>query len=144
MVWYVPPLSPVLATLEGDGAGSDPDDVFPAIDALRIPIAYLANLLTAGAEEPVRFALKRLAALRAAMREAQLNGEEALLDPEVRHLYRLLAIARFDERYVIPQGHAEAVGPLDARQGAAGLDPPLGPIASSSRLVPLARFGRTE
>ena len=38
MVWYVPPLSPVVATLEIDGYEADPDDVFGAIDHLRIPL----------------------------------------------------------------------------------------------------------
>ena len=46
MVWYVPPLSPVMSLVEGDGSEADPDDVFPAIDELRIPVEYLANLLT--------------------------------------------------------------------------------------------------
>ena len=32
MVWYVPPLSPVVNSLETDGYEADPDDVFPAID----------------------------------------------------------------------------------------------------------------
>jgi nitrate reductase beta subunit len=80
MVWYVPPLSPVMSLVEGKGSEADPDDVFPAIDELRIPIAYLANLLTAGDEAPVRVALKRLAAMRAYMRERNLGGEA---DPAV-------------------------------------------------------------
>ncbi len=54
MVWYVPPLSPVVSMVEGDGYEADPDDVFAAIDELRIPLEYLANLLTAGDAEPVR------------------------------------------------------------------------------------------
>ena len=45
MVWYVPPLSPIVNTLETDGYEADPDQVFPAIDAMRIPVDYLANLL---------------------------------------------------------------------------------------------------
>ena len=75
MVWYVPPLSPVMGMIEGEGSEADPDDVFPAIDELRIPIAYLANLLAAGDEAPVRLALKRLAAMRAIMRERNLGAE---------------------------------------------------------------------
>jgi nitrate reductase beta subunit len=133
MVWYVPPLSPVLSLVEGEGAEADPDDVFPAIDELRIPIAYLANLLTAGDEAPVRVALKRLAAMRAFMRERTLGGEPELpadvgLDvAELERLYRLLAIARYDERFVIPQGHAEAaLGSPHLRQGAGGFRHPLG------------------
>jgi nitrate reductase beta subunit len=129
MVWYVPPLSPVMSLVEGQGAEADPDDVFPAIDELRIPIQYLANLLTAGDEEPVRSALKRLAAMRRVMRERSLDGrddEEAaasvgMTTAEVERLFRLLAIARLDERYVIPKGHAEVTGDPLARQGAGGI-----------------------
>ncbi|HSL64719.1 MAG TPA: 4Fe-4S dicluster domain-containing protein, partial [Gaiellaceae bacterium] len=150
MVWYVPPLSPVTSLVEGEGSEADPDDVFPAIDELRIPIAYLANMLTAGDEAPVRLALKRLAAMRAFMRERNLgadgDGELAAdvgLDVhELERLYRLLAIAKFDERYVIPQGHSEVAGKLAERQGAGGLRFPLGPRADGRGLVPLEEFGR--
>jgi nitrate reductase beta subunit len=135
MVWYVPPLSPVMSMVEGEGSEADPDDVFPTIDELRIPIAYLANMLSAGDEEPVRLALKRLAAMRRHVRELNLGG---LPDPavarsvglsadEVEHLFRLLAIAKYDERYVIPRAHAEVAGNMAARQGACGLDFPGGP-----------------
>jgi nitrate reductase beta subunit len=119
MVWYVPPLSPVMSLVEGDGATGDPDDVFPVIDELRIPISYLANMLTAGAEEPVRFALKRLAAMRSFMRERTL-GEPGPDVDGLERLYRLLAIGKYNERYVIPQGHAEVAGALAERQGGAG------------------------
>jgi nitrate reductase / nitrite oxidoreductase, beta subunit len=54
MVWYVPPLSPIVNSLEADGYEADPDDLFPAIDNLRIPVDYLANLLTAGDGEVIR------------------------------------------------------------------------------------------
>ncbi len=43
MVWYVPPLSPVMGMIEGEGSTADPDDVFPAIDRLRIPVRYLVQ-----------------------------------------------------------------------------------------------------
>ena len=116
MVWYVPPLSPVMGMIEGEGSEADADDVFPAIDSLRIPIAYLANLLTAGDEEPVRVALRRLAAMRSFMREQSIGGEpdpavaaRVGLEPaDVERLFRLLAIAKYDERYVIPRAHTEA------------------------------------
>src|SRR5512146_902139 len=75
MVWYVPPLSPVVATLETDGYEADPDDVFGAIDHLRIPLEYLANLLTAGDTEQIRFVLHRLAAMRSYMRKREVLGE---------------------------------------------------------------------
>jgi nitrate reductase beta subunit len=135
MVWYVPPLSPVMSLVEGTGSTADPDDVFPAIDELRIPIRYLANMLSAGAEEPVRLALKRLAAMRAHVREQNLGGDpdpgvarSVGMEPaEVEAMYRLLAIARYEERYVIPQAHPEAAGDLAEHQGSCGLSFPGGP-----------------
>src|SRR6185312_1525671 len=49
MVWYVPPLSPVADITNGyDG------EIFAAIDALRIPVEYLANLFTAGDADVIR------------------------------------------------------------------------------------------
>ena len=71
MVWYVPPLSPVVSTLEVDGYEADPDDVFGAIDHLRIPLEYLANLLTAGDVDEIRAVLHRLAAMRALHAQAR-------------------------------------------------------------------------
>jgi nitrate reductase beta subunit len=128
MVWYVPPLSPVMSLVEGEGSEADPDDVFPAIEELRIPVEYLANMLTAGDPEPVRVALRRLAAMRAYMRAKTLGTgfrpslETAGMRPaEIERMFRLLAIAKYDERYVIPQTHAEAPGAAYAHQGACGI-----------------------
>jgi nitrate reductase / nitrite oxidoreductase, beta subunit len=130
MVWYVPPLSPVMGFVEGEGAEADPDDVFPAIDELRIPIQYLANLLSAGDGEVVRRVLKRLAAMRGYMREKNLSGmgdaEVAAavgMEPqEMEDMYRLLAIAKYEDRYVIPLAHKELAHELAEQRGTAGLD----------------------
>ena len=130
MVWYVPPLSPVVSTLEIDGYEADPDDVFGAIDHLRIPLEYLANLLTAGDTEQIRFVLHRLAAMRSYMRKREVMGETdasvaervGLTAPELERMYRLLAIADYDDRYVIPQAHAELGERLMQEQGTCGLD----------------------
>jgi nitrate reductase beta subunit len=132
MVWYVPPLSPVMSMIEGDGAEADPDDVFPAIEELRIPVAYLANMLSAGDEQPVRLALKRLAAMRTFMREKALSGEPdrsaadaAGMEPDaVERMFRLLAIAKYDDRYAIPRAHTEVAGSMAERQGACGISAP--------------------
>ena len=69
MVWYVPPLSPVMSMIEGGAPRPTRTTSSRVIDELRIPVKYLANMLTAGDEEPVRLALKRLAAMRSHMRE---------------------------------------------------------------------------
>jgi nitrate reductase beta subunit len=124
MVWYIPPLSPVADVVHAAGYDqADPDRVFATIDALRIPVEYLANLFTAGDADTVRAVLRKLAAVRAMMRAAQLG-----LDPggelpasvgatqsDLEDLYRLLAIAKYDDRYVIPPAHAEDAGRLMAQ-----------------------------
>ena len=130
MVWYVPPLSPIVNTLETDGYEADPDQVFPAIEAMRIPVDYLANLLAAGDSEVIRGVLRRLAAMRVHMRKREVLGEhdEAITTAvgmsveEVEDMYRLLAIAKYEDRYVIPQAHAELGQRLMEQQGTCGLD----------------------
>ena len=54
MVWYVPPLSPMMSSIEGDGSEAPPETIFPAIDKMRIPVGYLANLR--GGVEPTHVA----------------------------------------------------------------------------------------
>ena len=54
MVWYIPPLSPVVDVVKDTGYDAeDTGNLFAAIDALRIPIEYLAELFTAGDVAPV-------------------------------------------------------------------------------------------
>ncbi len=55
MVWYIPPLSPVVDVVKDTGEDAeDPGNLFAAIDALRIPVEYLAELFTAGDVAPGR------------------------------------------------------------------------------------------
>jgi nitrate reductase / nitrite oxidoreductase, beta subunit len=114
MVWYVPPLSPVVDRLTGTGHdGEDAGNLFGAVDALRIPIGYLAELFTAGDPAPVRAVLLKLAAMRSYMRDVTLGrGRDESIATAVGttgadlvELYRLLAIAKYEERYVIPTAH---------------------------------------
>lgn len=114
MVWYIPPLSPVVDTLTSTGHdGEDAGNLFGAIEALRIPIEYLAELFTAGDPAPVDRTLRRLAAMRSYMRRINL-GQEAdesiaeavgMTGDEIERMYRLLALAKYDERYVIPTAY---------------------------------------
>jgi nitrate reductase beta subunit len=103
MVWYVPPLSPISSQVD---AARESD----TIDHMRIPMAYLANLLTAGDEAPVRMALKRLAAVRHYMRVQRVENRSdtktldavGLDEATVAKMYRLLALARLEDRFVLP------------------------------------------
>ncbi|MEV7007491.1 nitrate reductase subunit beta [Streptosporangium sp. NPDC051022] len=169
MVWYIPPLSPVADVVHAEGYDpADPDRVFATIDSLRVPVEYLANLFTAGRVETVRLVLRRLAAVRATMRAVQLGrdpGEDlprsvGMTADDVDDLYRLLAIAKYEERYVIPRVHAEEAGALTAQHqqlfcsldgdggpgmGGQGYPPPAG-SPSSSEGPPMFRGndGRTH
>jgi len=124
MVWYVPPLSPINAAANSGHIGTD--GVLPNVRQLRIPLKYLANLLTAGAEEPVALALERLLAMRAFMRDRHVEKKEnaevlkqAGLDvAQVEEMYRYLAIANYEDRFVIPTTHREyAENAFDLRGG---------------------------
>ncbi|MFF3568413.1 nitrate reductase subunit beta [Nocardia jiangxiensis] len=115
MVWYVPPLSPVVDSLSETGFdGEDAGHLFGAIDSLRIPMEYLAELFTAGDVVPVKDALARLAAMRSYHRDINLGDapDESIPEAvgmtgaELREMFRLLAIAKYDERYVIPTAAA--------------------------------------
>ena len=46
MVWYIPPLSPIQSAADAGHIGMD--GIIPDVKSLRIPVKYLANLLTAG------------------------------------------------------------------------------------------------
>jgi nitrate reductase beta subunit len=122
MVWYIPPLSPLVTT------PNDEKTEIEAIDRMRIPIRYLANLLSAGDEAPVRLSLRRLAALRGYMRSVHVekSPDRTLLDEvgideaTAEEMYRLLAVAKYTERYVIPTVHKEESGSLYREQGRSG------------------------
>jgi nitrate reductase / nitrite oxidoreductase, beta subunit len=122
MVWYVPPLSPVVDLLSEQGHDAEDRDVlFGAIDALRIPVEYLAELFTAGDTAVVTGVLRKLAAMRSYMRGVTLGRQPdgtipasvGMSEENIRAMYRLMAIAKYDERYVIPKAHVEQAHELE-------------------------------
>ncbi|MFO7477538.1 MAG: nitrate reductase subunit beta, partial [Methyloceanibacter sp.] len=113
MVWYIPPLSPIQSAAE---AGMiDTDGEIPDVRSLRIPIKYLANMLTAGKEEPVALALERMLAMRAYMRAKTVEGliDESIAErvgltgSHIEDMYQIMAIANYEDRFVIPTAHRE-------------------------------------
>jgi nitrate reductase beta subunit len=114
MVWYIPPLSPIQSAAEDGGIDVD-EDRMPDVRSLRIPLQYLANLLTAGDEAPVAFALERMLAMRLFMRRKHVDGvlDQSVLDrvgltqDQVEDMYRYMAIADYEDRFVIPTSHRE-------------------------------------
>ncbi|HSJ21195.1 MAG TPA: nitrate reductase subunit beta, partial [Nocardioidaceae bacterium] len=65
--------------------------------------------------------LKKLAAMRSYMRDINMGREPdgsipesvGMTEEEMYDMYRLLAIAKYDERYVIPPAHAEQAHSLE-------------------------------
>ncbi|WP_043660053.1 nitrate reductase subunit beta [Thermocrispum municipale] len=136
MVWYVPPLSPVVDVVRDTGHdGEDHGNLFAAIEALRIPVEYLAELFTAGDVAPVNGVLRRLAAMRSYMRDINLGREPraeipatvGMTEEQMYDMYRLLALAKYDERYVIPPAHAEQAHGLEELATECSLDYEGGP-----------------
>ena len=113
MVWYVPPLSPITASANA-GMLSQNGEI-PDVSQLRIPVKYLANLLTAGDTGPVVRALERMLAMRSYQRAKHVDGlvNQDVLDQvgltarEVEEMYRYMAIANYEDRFVIPTTHRE-------------------------------------
>ena len=126
MVWYIPPLSPIVDTVTASGSdGEDHQVLFTALSRMRIPLEYLAGLFTAGDTKPVELSLRRLAAMRSYMRDINLGREPreeiaeavGMTGEQVYEMYKLLAIAKYDDRYVIPTSSPETP------RGIASLDP---------------------
>lgn len=118
MLFYVPPMSPVQASRDGDVVYHLSGNLFHDIDESRIPVEYLANIFGAGHEGKVRYALRKQKAVRMyrraltvgdvddetaarALREADCSPEEA------EAIYQLTALCTFDDRFVIPPMHRE-------------------------------------
>ncbi|HJO76962.1 MAG TPA: hypothetical protein QF658_05335, partial [Pelagibacteraceae bacterium] len=116
MVWYIPPLSPITNAAEKEQI--EMDGVIPDVHKLRIPVKYLANLLTAGKEEPVVSALEKMIVMREYMRGKNVEGinnpellkKIGLDEVTVNDMYRIMALANYEDRFVIPTNHREYSG----------------------------------
>jgi nitrate reductase beta subunit len=137
MLFYVPPLLPVMASLgAADDGQSDKisdkgkvwdesklyntttEELWGSIDQVRFPMKYMANLFAAGDEEAIKVVVRKLMAVRIWRRHATVGdvtaerANDALtsagLDSKTADaIYKLTALAKFDERFVIPPAHRE-------------------------------------
>ncbi|MCL2783571.1 MAG: nitrate reductase subunit beta, partial [Propionibacteriaceae bacterium] len=120
---------PVLdATRQMGGDNADVNDVFHAVSTLRVPLDYLAQIFAAGDADMVAGVLMKLAAVRAHMRALTAGGADVdnMDAADLEELYRLLAIAKIDQRFVIPKAHREDAAQLASWVAGCPLDYPDG------------------
>lgn len=129
MVWYVPPLSPIVNHIQNEDRMS-PDAYIPAVNEMRIPMEYLASILTAGDVQVIRKVLLRLMAMRVHMRrktvgdldDSRLLQEAGMSTQQLEDMARLFGVAKYSERFVIPTGSREHDPSLPYEQGACSLE----------------------
>lgn len=119
MLFYVPPLLPVLAMMEEghyEIAGANNGSLAPTISSLeqaRLPLRYMASLFAAGNEEIVAQVYRKLIAVRVTMRAQRVKdvstaeADQALAlgqttPEEAEAIFRLTSLPTFEERFVIP------------------------------------------
>jgi nitrate reductase beta subunit len=125
MMFYIPPLSPVMSTIENGLTRLDLSneqhefELVHRLEAARIPVRYLANLFSAGNEAVIRRILGKLMAVRVYMRQKTVDGavdDETLRilaevdsDPnEAQAVYQLTTQPTLSERFVLPPYHRES------------------------------------
>ncbi len=118
MLFYVPPMLPVMAKSEDGVYDTANDELFSPIEKARLPMEYMASLFSAGNVDHVSLALKKQYAVRlfkrletvgdvdqatvqAALDQCNMTGEQA------EAIYRLTSLPTMDERVVIPPSHRE-------------------------------------
>lgn len=125
MMFYIPPLSPVMSSLQDSSVrlelSDDPQrdfELFDDLDKARIPVQYLANLFSVGNEEVIRRILRKIYAVRMYMRRKTVEQQidEATLailkqagcsPEEAEAIYKLTTLPTVPERFVLPPYHRE-------------------------------------
>ena len=100
----------------------------PDVKSLRIPVRYLANMLTAGDEAPIVTALERMLAMRAYMRSKTVDGvidleiarAAGLEARQIEDMYKIMALADYEDRFVVPTTHRELVEDAYDMKGGSG------------------------
>ncbi|CAN5639399.1 nitrate reductase subunit beta [soil metagenome] len=126
MLFYVPPLLPVMGKVDNGTYDNDVDGFFAALDKSRIPIKYLARLFSGGNEEIIDSVMKKLMAVRYYKRSTEVEDLDLVLisrmmregnvtPEEAEAIYRLTALATVDERFALPPiQREEAIAPTES------------------------------
>lgn len=136
MLFYVPPMLPVMAVLSSSDAeqrekmnpkakqweralyDTSTPELFQRIEDARFPMQYMANLFSAGDTELVKKTIVKQMAVRLHRRDLTVGDVdkrkvENMLNSlnmsreEAEGIYQLTSLASFNQRFVIPPAHRE-------------------------------------
>ncbi|MBK8231219.1 MAG: nitrate reductase subunit beta [Candidatus Eisenbacteria bacterium] len=148
MLFYVPPLLPVMGQAAQGIYAHRAEGLFAGLEQARLPIKYLAALFGAGNTEVVEAALRKLMAVRWYKRwqgvkdldpdQVQRVLREAAMTPdEAEAIYAMTALPTQYERYVLPPlQREEALEPAcspELCKGCTGYGPYEGEVRRSGR-----------
>ncbi len=118
MLFYIPPLLPIIASMKNGSYNLAQSDFFGTVEDARVPVKYMARLFSAGNEEIVKQAIKKLWAVRV-YKQAQSVGNLSMAQAaaimteakctavEAEEISRLTSLPRFEDRFVLPPYHRE-------------------------------------
>jgi nitrate reductase beta subunit len=118
MLFYIPPLLPVIASTNNGNYNLADGQFFGNVEGSRIPIKYMARLFSAGNQAIIQSVLRKLWAVRSYHqaknvgiideRQAAAQLAEAGCTAEVaEQISRLTALPRVNDRFVYPPYHRE-------------------------------------
>jgi nitrate reductase beta subunit len=113
MLFYVPPLLPVMSVTQGDVVRNDLDELFADIEKARAPIEYLGKMFTGGNLGKLRYALRKELAVRVWRRHVTVGdideakamaalAEADCTPDQADAIYKLSALASFEDRFEVP------------------------------------------
>ena len=124
MMYYIPPLSPIMSTVENNlvnldlPAEREDFELFEQLDKARLPVGYLANLFSNGDPEPIRRILRTMLAVRTYKRRQSVDqsidqttidmlDSVGLTEARTEAIYKLTTIPTIADRFVLPPYHRE-------------------------------------
>jgi nitrate reductase beta subunit len=136
MLFYVPPLLPVMGRSTSDVYQHTTEGLFSSMAKARMPMKYLANLFSAGNVGPVEESMRKLFAVRMQQRSEHIGDVDAdeaaralreahLTVAQAKEIYRLTTLCTVNDRFVLPpvqrEEAIESLGAPEACKGGCGL-----------------------
>ncbi len=118
MLFYIPPLLPVIASTNNGNYNLANGQFFGNIESSRIPIKYMSHLFSAGNEEIIKSVLRKLWAGRSYQQASRVGNidegqaaaqltEAGCTAEDAEQISQLTALPRFNDRFVLPPYHRE-------------------------------------